>query len=298
MRILFIGDIVGRPARSILADRLEKIKKAHCIDLVIANAENVAGGNGITKNIATVLGRYGIDAITLGDHIWDQRCFENEIDSLENVCRPANLTGKNPGREYVIIEKNGFKLGIFSLLGQTLIKLKANCPYEAADRILEELRGKCDAIFLDFHAETTSEKVSMAWHLDGRAAVVAGTHTHTPTNDARLFPQGLAFISDVGMTGPWNSCLGRRWDIVLQKFIDGRPRAFLMAEGDERICACIFDIDESTGKAIAVSPFIEPPFPRTASELEQALKLQAEKDKAKAEAKGNTAEAESPDKVQ
>ncbi len=268
MRLLFIGDIVGRPGRRVLAENLGKIKDSLKVNAVVANAENVAGGNGITKNIAETLFKYGIDAITLGDHTWDQRCFESEIDSIENLCRPANLPGKNPGKEYVIIEKDGFKLGIFSLLGQTLMKLKANCPYEAADRIIDALKDKCDAVFLDFHAETTSEKVSMAWHLDGRAAVVAGTHTHIPTADARIFPQGLAYITDVGMTGPWNSCLGRKWDVILQKFLDGRPRSFVMAEGDERICACIFDIDKASGRSLEISPFVYPPFPRTKSEAE------------------------------
>jgi len=282
MRIFFIGDIVGKPGRKLLADNLPKIRKSLKIDIVIANAENCAGGNGITKNMAELLFKYGVDAITLGDHIWDQRCFENEIDSLENVCRPANIPGCNPGREYVILERNGERLGIISLIGQTLMKIKADCPYAAADRILKELAGKCDAVFLDFHAETTSEKVSMAWHLDGRAQVVAGTHTHIPTNDARIFPQGLAYITDVGMTGPWHSCLGRKWDTILQKFIDGRPRAFLMAEGDERICACVFDIDVKAKRAVEISPFIDPPFPRDAKSWAEMVESM-EKEKASKE---------------
>ncbi len=269
MRLLFIGDIVGKPGQRILAENLGRIRDSLKVDAVVANAENAAGGNGVTKNMAETLFNYGIDAVTLGDHTWDQRCFEGEIDSLENVCRPANLPGKNPGREYVVIEKNGVRLGVFNLLGQTLMKLKANCPYEAADRITGVLKGKCDAVFLDFHAETTSEKVSMAWHLDGRAAAVAGTHTHIPTADARIFPRGLAYITDVGMTGSWNSCLGRKWDAVLQKFVDGRPRRFAVAEGDERICACLFDIDGASGRTLEAVPYIYPPFPRTGAGVEE-----------------------------
>ncbi len=260
MRILFIGDVVAKSGRRILSERLPEIRDTLAIDFVIANGENAAGGNGITKNIAETMFRYGIDAITLGDHTWDQRCFENEIDNIENLCRPANIPAGNPGKDFVILEKNGEKLGIFNLLGQTLMKIKSECPFAAADKMLEKLSPLCDAIFLDFHAETTSEKVSMAWHLDGRAAAVIGTHTHIPTNDARIFPNGLAFQSDVGMTGPWNSCLGREWRNILQRFKDGRPHQFLVAEGDDRICACVIDIDAKANKAKSITPYIYPQF--------------------------------------
>ncbi len=263
MRILFIGDIVAKSGRRILSERLKEIRENLKIDIVIANGENAAGGNGITKNIAETMFRYGIDAITLGDHTWDQRCFENEIDSIENLCRPANIPEGNPGKDYVIVEKDGIKLGVFNLLGQTLMKIKSECPFAAADRMIEKLSPLCDVIFLDFHAETTSEKVSMAWHLDGRAHAVIGTHTHIPTNDARIFPQGLAFQTDAGMTGPWNSCLGREWSNILQRFKDGRPHQFLVAEGDDKICATIIDIDTSLKKATSIQPYIYPPFQNT-----------------------------------
>lgn len=283
MRIFFIGDIVGKPGRKVLADNLPVIREKLGADFVIANGENAAGGNGITKNMAEDLFRYGVDAITLGDHIWDQRCFEGEIESMENICRPANLPKSNPGKTYLILEKNGEKLGVFSLLGQTLMKIKANCPFAAAGEMIDRIKPLCDAIFLDFHAETTSEKVSMAWHLDGRAQAVVGTHTHIPTNDARIFPKGLAFLSDAGMTGPWTSCLGRKWEVILQRFIDGRPRAFLMAEGDPRICGCVIDIDIPARKAVSIESFIYPPFPNTAQMLAEQLAAEAEA-KAKAEA--------------
>ncbi len=260
MRILFIGDVVAKSGRRILSENLKSIRENLGIDFVIANAENAAGGNGITKNIAETMFRYGIDAITLGDHTWDQRCFENEIDSIENLCRPANIPEGNPGRDYVILEKDGVKLAIFSLLGQTLMKIKSDCPFAAADRMIEKLTPISDLIFLDFHAETTSEKVSMAWHLDGRAQAVVGTHTHIPTNDARIFPQGLAFQTDAGMTGPWNSCLGREWGNILKRFIDGRPHQFLVAEGDDRICGTIIDIDAEAKKATFIEAFTYPQF--------------------------------------
>jgi len=260
MRILFIGDIVGKSGRRILAEYLPVAIEKHSIDFVVANGENSAGGNGITKNMAEELKRMGVDAITLGDHLWDQRCLLTEIDSIDNLCRPANIPPNNPGKDFVIIEKNGKKLGVFCLLGQTLMKIKADCPYREASRVVEKITPLCDAILLDFHAETSSEKVSMGWHLDGKVATVVGTHTHIPTNDARVFPQGTAFLTDAGMTGPWNSCLGRKWETILEKFIDGRPRQFTMAEGDERICGCIIDYDETEKHANSIETFIYPPF--------------------------------------
>jgi len=260
MRLLFIGDIVAKSGRRMLSERLKSIREKFGIDFVIANAENAAGGNGITKNIAETMFRYGIDVITLGDHTWDQRCFELEIDSIDNLCRPANLPGGNPGKDFVVVEKNGVRLGVFCLLGQTLMKIKADCPFAAADAMVEKLKPLCDVIFLDFHAETTSEKVSMAWHLDGRVSAVIGTHTHIPTSDARIFPDGLAFQSDAGMTGPWNSCLGRDKENIIKKFMDGRPRPFLPAEGDDRICATVVEIDTGTKRAVSIQQFIDPPF--------------------------------------
>ena len=144
------------------------------------------------------------------------------------------------------------------------MKIKSSCPFAAADAMIEKLSQLCDVIFVDFHAETTSEKVSMAWHLDGRVSALIGTHTHIPTLDARIFPQGLAFQSDAGMTGPWNSCLGRDKENIIKKFIDGRPRQFIVAEGDDRICATIIDIDTGTKRSTYIAPYIYPPFPNTA----------------------------------
>lgn len=293
MRVFFIGDVVAKSGRRILSEHLGDIKKRLGIDFVIANAENAAGGNGITKNIAESMFRYGIDVITLGDHTWDQRCFENEIDSLENLCRPANIPHANPGRDFVVVEKDGVRLGVFCLLGQTLMKIKSDCPFTAAEKMLEKLVPHCDVIFLDFHAETTSEKVSMAWHLDGKVAAVVGTHTHIPTNDARIFPQGTAFLSDAGMTGPWNSCLGREWGNILKRFIDGRPHQFLVAEGDDRICACIVDIDPVSKRATRIEPFIYPPFPNTAELWLAAKNASAESEESRDCAGAANAQADS-----
>lgn len=276
MNILCIGDIVGKPGRQILTDYLAKLKQQYDISLVVANAENSAGGNGITKNMAESITRAGVDVITLGDHIWDQRCFEGEISSIGNLCRPSNLPPNNPGNRYVFIEKNGVKFGVFSLLGQTLMKIKADCPFRTALTCLDELSDKCDAIILDFHAETTSEKISMANLVDGRVAVMFGTHTHVPTADARIFPNGLAYVSDLGMTGPWDSCLGRDKNAVLQRFIDGRPRAFTVAQDDVHICGCLVDFDEAAKRARSIKTFIYPAFGESLPQ-KQADKAEPEK---------------------
>lgn len=278
MRILFIGDVVGRPGRQILTDNLSRIRKEQKIDAVICNGENCAGGNGITRKMAKELFRAGVDAITMGDHLWDQRCFESEIDDIENLCRPANIPQNNPGKKYLILEIAGKKLGVFNLLGQTLVKIKADCPFAEADRVLAEISDKCDFIFVDFHAETSSEKMSMGWHLDGRVGAVVGTHTHIPTADARILPKNTAYLSDAGMTGSWNSCLGRDSKAVLQKFIDGRPRAFTVAEGDEKICACIIETSKTPNSATSIESFIYPPM---RSKLEKPKKKASAKKPAK-----------------
>lgn len=260
MKIFFIGDIVGKPGRHILSEKLEKIVEEKEINFVVANGENAAGGNGITKGIVEELLKCGVDAITMGDHIWDQRTFDCEISTIAGICKPANLPLGNPGKDYLIIEKKGVRLGVFCLLGQTLMKIKADCPFHAADRIVNELESKCDYIFLDMHAETSSEKISLAWYLDGRVTALVGTHTHVPTCDGRILENGTGFLTDVGMTGPWNGCLGRDKGNIIKKFIDGRPRPFLMADGDVKICGCIIDVDEDTKKVLSISNYITPKF--------------------------------------
>ena len=283
MKIMCIGDVVGKPGRSILRDFLPQIRRDFGIDFVVANGENAAGGSGITRNMAESLTRTGVDAITLGDHIWDQRCFEGEIDSVENLCRPANIPPENPGKKYVVIEKNSLKIGVFSLLGQTLMKIKADCPFRAAAAAVEELKEICDIVILDFHAETTSEKISMGNFLDGKATVVFGTHTHVPTADAHILPMGTAYISDLGMTGPWDGCLGRDKNAVLQRFLDGRPRAFNVAEGEPRMCGCIVEIDDATKKAVSIESFIFPKFGEKLPPTPEEIRLEQKRQREEAE---------------
>lgn len=245
--ILFLGDIVGRPGRNFVIERLADLRVELDIDLVVVNAENAAGGAGITKKIATDLHAAGADAITLGDHVWDQKNFENEIEQLECVCRPANLPEQNPGRSHLIIEKDGFRLGIFTVLGRNYLALKSSCPFAMADAKIKELESLCDAVLVEAHMEATSEKVALGWHLDGRAAVVVGTHTHVPTADGRVLPGGTAYLSDAGMCGPYSSVLGRDVGQVVATFLDGRKRTFPVAEDDIRIAGCLIEIDPSTG---------------------------------------------------
>ena len=249
LKLLFIGDIVGRPGRDIVVDRVARVRVEHGIDFVIANGENAAAGAGITGALAKSILDGGVDAITLGDHVWDQRGWENEIGEMEHVCRPANLPKSNPGWDHLIIEKRGFRVAVFTVLGRTYMNLKADCPFLCADRMIEQLKAQADAIIVEIHAEATSEKQALGWHLDGRVTAVLGTHTHVPTADARVLPKGTAFICDVGMTGPYQSVLGRDVNPVVAKFIDGMPRRFDVATEDVRLSGALIEIDASSTRA-------------------------------------------------
>jgi metallophosphoesterase (TIGR00282 family) len=248
-RLLFLGDIVGRPGRRFLVERLPELRETLAADFVVANAENAAGGAGLTAKIAAELLAAGVDGITLGDHVWDQKDFENEIDGLEQVCRPANLPPQNPGRDRLLLEKNGFRLGVFTVLGRNYLAMKADCPFRCADAVLAQLHQACDAVLVEAHMEASSEKIALGWYLDGRVAAVVGTHTHVPAADGRVLPGGTAFLSDAGMCGPYASVLGRDIDEVVASFLDGRKRRFGVATDDVRICGCLVDIDRASGLA-------------------------------------------------
>ncbi|QYM77932.1 TIGR00282 family metallophosphoesterase [Horticoccus luteus] len=243
IKVLFIGDIVGRPGREIVAERVPKLREELKLDFVIANGENSAAGSGITSAIARSLLGVGVDAITLGDHVWDQRGWEKEITQVDRVCRPANLPASCPGWDHLIIESRGFRLGVFTVLGRDFMGLKADNPFLCADRMIAQLRGQCEAILVEVHAEATSEKQALGWYLDGRVAAVLGTHTHVPTADATLLPKGTVFMCDVGMTGPYASVIGREVQPVVARFLDGMPRRFEIAEGDVRLSGALLEID-------------------------------------------------------
>jgi metallophosphoesterase (TIGR00282 family) len=243
LKLLFIGDIVGRPGRELVVERLPRLRAEKGIDFVIANAENSAAGSGITASIAKELLSSGVDAITLGDHVWDQKGWESEINSFERVCRPANLPSACPGRDHLIVEAKGYRLAIFTVLGRQYLNLKSDCPFLTSDRLLTQLAGRADGVLVEIHAEATSEKQALGWHLDGRALAVLGTHTHVPTADAAVLPGGTAFICDVGMTGPYAGVLGRDTKAVIGRFLDGMPRRFDIAEKDVRMSGALIEFD-------------------------------------------------------
>ena len=249
-RLLFIGDVVGRPGREIVAERLLRLRNELGLDFVIANAENAAAGAGLTGAVAKTLLDAGVDALTLGDHIWDQKGFETEIARFDRICRPANLPAACPGRDHLILERNGFRLAVFTVLGRQYLGMKADCPFLASDRMLAALAGRADAVFVEIHAEATSEKQALGWYLDGRAAAVIGTHTHVPTADASVLPKGTAFLCDAGMAGSYASVLGRVIEPVIAKFLDGMPRRFPVAEGDVRLSGVVVEYDAAAKRAV------------------------------------------------
>ncbi len=248
MKLLFIGDIVGRSGRDIVCALVPKLREERGIDFVIANGENAAAGSGINSTLARTLLEHGVDAITLGDHVWDQRGWENEIAALPQVCRPANLSATCPGRTHLIIEKNGFRLLVLTVLGRNFMGPKVDCPFDVADRIFAEHAGNFDGALVEIHAEATSEKQAMGWHFNGRATAVLGTHTHVATADAAVLSGQTAFQCDVGMTGPHESVLGREIAPVIARFRDGMPRRFEVATGDVRLSATLVEFN-AAGRA-------------------------------------------------
>ena len=247
MRILFIGDIFGSPGRRIVADHLADIVKAQGIDLAIANAENSAGGFGITPSIAEDLFKLGLDALTTGNHIWDKREIYDYLDRTPRLLRPANYAPENPGRGVVVVKN----CAIINLQGRTHMP-QIDCPFRAADRILAELDPAVKVRFVDFHAEVTSEKISLGWYLDGRVSAVIGTHTHVPTADTRILPGGTAYQTDVGMTGPYDSVIGVEKEMIVKRFMTAMPVRMEAAKGGVELHSVIIDVDEATGKATAI----------------------------------------------
>lgn len=248
MNIMMIGDICGKPGRMTVIYYLQELVKQYNIDVVIANGENAAGGVGITKDVMEELLSHGIDVITTGNHVWDKKEIFDFIDASDNLVRPANYPPGTPGHGFTILPWKDYKLGIVNLAGRVFMP-QMDCPFRAADQILSEIQSVCDMIFVDFHAETTSEKMALAWYLDGRISALVGTHTHVQTADERILQQGTAFISDVGMVGPRDSVLGVDKEIVIKKFLSGLPAKFSLAKGDNIFCAVVIRIDPETGKA-------------------------------------------------
>lgn len=253
LRILCLGDIVGRPGRQIVHQKLPGLVRERGVDLVIANAENIAGGSGITANLFHKIRSYGIDVVTLGDHVYRKADIIPTMQSSERIVRPANLAASAVGRPYTIITTNsGVGVAVFCLLGRIYMNLPADDPFAAADRVLAQVPSNVRVCVCDMHAEASSEKVAMGHWLDGRCSLIFGTHTHVPTADAKILPGGSAFISDLGMCGPYDSVLGRRKDRVVKYMTTNMPQMFDIATGDVRMCGVISDIDPDTGRALSI----------------------------------------------
>lgn len=252
INILCIGDVVGRPGRSALAELLEGFIKQRGIDFVVCNAENAAGGSGLTPQMFKKLIHYGVDVITMGDHVMRRQEIARTLDESDKIIRPANLSAAAAGKGWTVVEtKSGsHRIAVTCLLGQMFMGT-ADYPWHVIDRVMAEIPDDVKIRVVDFHAEASSEKIAMGWHLNGRASVVFGTHTHIPTADARVLDGGTAYISDVGMTGPYDGVLGRRKDRVLAALTTSMPHRFDVADGDVRVCGLLTEVNEQTGRAVA-----------------------------------------------
>jgi len=252
LKILFIGDIVGRPGRHLVRDALPRLVDQHMIDLVVANGENAAAGFGLTADVVAELFDMGIDVMTTGNHVWDKRDGLACLDHEPALLRPANYPAETPGRGCgVFLTAAGLSVVVVNLEGRVFMNT-LDCPFRKADAILEELGADQKIIFVDFHAEATSEKGALAAYLDGRVSAVVGTHTHVQTADERVLPGGTAFISDVGMSGSRDSVIGIRKELSIQRFMTQRPVRYEIAKKDPVLCGVVVSIDESTGKATGI----------------------------------------------
>lgn len=253
LRILALGDIVGRPGRQVLHQKLPVLVREKQVDLVIANAENIAGGSGITTNLFHKIRSYGVDVVTLGDHIYKRIDIVPTLQASERVVRPANLSTGAAGRHYTVVPTNsGVSVAVFSLLGRIYMNLPADDPFAAADRVLSQIPRDVRVCVCDLHAEATSEKVALGHWMDGRVSFLFGTHTHIPTADAKILPGGSAYITDLGMSGPYDSVLGRRKERVVKYMSTNMPQPFDVATGDVRLCGALATIDPQTGRATAI----------------------------------------------
>lgn len=262
MKILFFSDIVGRSGRRVLKESLEMLKEQYEPEVVIANGENAAGGLGLDLKTADEIFSAGIEIITSGNHIWSKREIKTYLDKTSQdkkkiVLRPANFPKGAPGvGHYVYETKNGFRIGVLNLMGRVFIPDLVDCPFRKADELVAELSQTCDIIFVDFHAEATSEKMALGHYLDGRVSAVVGTHTHVQTADEKVLAKGTAYISDVGMCGPADSVLGVNKNFIIERFLTARPSKFEVAAGPAQINAVLIEVqtksDEKIKKAINI----------------------------------------------
>lgn len=258
MRILFFGDVVGKPGREVLARRLPEIRRSHGADLIIVNGENAAGGTGITGQICRELFDLGADVITLGNHAWDKREIATYIDEEPRLIRPLNFPAGTPGYGCYVVRKAGRPaVAVLQAQGRVFASQLLEDPFRAIESAVESLRGQAAIILVDFHAEATSEKQAMGWFLDGRVSAVIGTHTHVQSADGQILPGGTAYLTDVGMCGPWVSVIGMDKDLVLERFLTQMPIRLEVARGPAILSAVLIEIDPGSGRAIAITPVLE-----------------------------------------
>ncbi len=252
-----VGDVVGRPGRYVLRDLLSRVKENYCIDFTIVNAENAAGGTGINRKVAEEIFEYGADILTMGNHVWDNKDIFNFIKHEKRILRPLNYPPDCPGAGSRIFWTGDVAVGVLNLSGRVFLPT-LDCPFRAAEKEVEILRKTTPVIFVDFHAEATSEKVAMGWFLDGKVSAVIGTHTHVQTADERILPGSTAFITDVGMTGPYNSVIGVNKDLVIKKFITQMPVRFEVSRDKKaQINAVVVEIEPETGSAVKIQRILD-----------------------------------------
>ena len=250
MKILCVGDIVGQAGRQAVKELLPKIKDEHGIEFTVINGENSAGGAGISPRIANELLEYGCDVITLGDHTWDKREIYPFLQEKINIIRPLNFPLGAPGRGSVIVETpSKVKLAVINLLGRVFMRYNVNCPFQELKKVVSEIRKITRNIIVDIHAETTSEKVALGHFIDGEVSAVFGTHTHIQTADEKILPKGTAYITDLGMTGPYDSVIGQNKEQIIQRFLTSMPVKFQVATDDIKLCGIVVEIDPDTGLA-------------------------------------------------
>ncbi|MBN2490780.1 MAG: YmdB family metallophosphoesterase [Planctomycetes bacterium] len=256
MRIAFFGDVVGMPGIRLLQQELGAAVRKHRVDFVVANGENLAQGAGITRGTAEAVFGAGVDVLTNGDHVFRRRQEFRKLQSDPRIVRPANLPPRAAGRGHTVVNtRSGLRVAVVNLIGRVFMD-PADCPFRGADAALEALAGQADVVLVDFHAEATSEKMAMGWHLDGRVSAVVGTHTHTPTADHQILTRGTAYISDLGMVGAYDSVIGRVKDRVLYRFVTGMPTTFHLAERGVRGPGLLVTVDGETGRAEEVCPLL------------------------------------------
>ncbi len=250
MRLAFIGDVVGRSGRRSIAEVVPRIREEHRLDVIIANAENSAGGFGINGKGLDEMVSAGVDFFTTGNHVWDKIDGVRQLDERDNIVRPRNYPGEAPGRGVALVPDSSGRIAVINVQGRVFMP-PLDCPFRSVDRALESLPESVRVVLVDMHAEATSEKIAMGWYLDGRVSMVVGTHTHVPTRDGRILPAGTGYVTDVGMTGSYDSILGVKKDAVIKRFLNQRPTRFEVAGLDRRCDFVVAEMDDETGKCIS-----------------------------------------------